>query len=86
MTTGHKHRHLVVASFETRLVRLLRKPLRHETNIVKVDVSPYPYGPCPGEKGCPHRLLHPRPDCWTLSLLGILHRWTGLTLKVEGEG
>lgn len=52
-------------------VRLMRKPLVHSTNLTRVDRSPYPYGPCATHS-----------DCWTLSTLSILHRWTGLTLEV----
>lgn len=81
MTDGHKHRHVRIKSFNTRLARWLRKPVRHETNITKVDVSPYPYRPCDYSQGCPNRLLHPRPDCWVLTRLSIFHRWTGLTLE-----
>ena len=84
MTDGHKHRMVRVASFDSRLVKWLRKPVVHSTDYIRVDKSPYPYGPCDGTKGCPHRLLSPPPDCWVLTRLSVLHRWTGLTLYVEG--
>ena len=76
MTSGHKHRIVTVPSWDTWYVRLLRKPLWHCRDIRRVDESPYPYGPCAKTKRA-------NPTCWTLSLLGILHRWTGLTLYVE---
>ena len=84
----HRHWHVLVESRDTRWVRLLRAPLLHVRNLDRVEASPYPYGPCPKrpENGgvCPgHR------DCWTLSTLAILHRWTGLTLyfpEKAGEG
>lgn len=79
MTDGHKHRHLHVDSFDSWWVRALRKPLRHTTNVARVDPSPYPYGMCDDPR-CPNTYKHPRPDCYTLSLLGIAHRWTGLVL------
>lgn len=76
MTTGHKHRHLRVRSWDTPLVRVLRRPLWHRSDTNRVDASPYPYGVCPQtDQGA--------PTCYTLSLLGILHRWTGLTLEVR---
>lgn len=70
MTDGHKHRTVKIRSWDAWWVRALRKPLFHTTNVVRVDPSPYPYGPC---------AIH--HDCWTLTPLGILHRWTGLTLE-----
>lgn len=79
VTDGHKHRMLRV-NVHSRLVRWLRKPLRHSTNYPRVDRSPYPYRPCTDER-CWTRYRHPRPDCWVLTPLSILHRWTGLTLE-----
>ena len=67
MTTGHKH-HTVAVKEKSLTLKLLRIPLRHRTNPMDVDESRYPYGPC-----------KTHADCWTLSALGILHRWTGLT-------
>lgn len=81
MTDGHKHRHVVVPSWDRWYVRLLRKPLLHSTNYARVDRSPYPYGPCADPK-CKNSYRMPPPDCWVLTPLGILHRWTGLTLEV----
>ena len=78
MTDGHKHRHVVVPSWDKGYVSALRRPLWHQPVFTqgtedRVTASPYPYGPC--EKG------HDR--CWVLTPLGILHRWTGLTLEVK---
>lgn len=72
MTEGHKHRLVRVTP---RVMRLMRKPLIHCRDLDRVDASPYPYGPCNLSFG-------KNPTCWTLSLLSILHRWTGLTLYV----
>lgn len=73
MTDGHKHRLLRVKR-GGRLYRVLRHPLWHCRDLDRVNRSPYPYGPC---------ALSTEPvTCWTLSPLGILHRWTGLTLFV----
>lgn len=74
----------MVPSWDTWYVRLLRKPIKHTTNMARVEPSPYPYGPCESLR-CPNMYKHPRPDCWTLSLLSIAHRWTGLTLEVLTE-
>lgn len=66
-----------VRSWDSWWVRALRKPVLHrfylnETSrtAVRVRFSPYPYGPCPKHH-----------DCWVLTPLGILHRWTGMTLN-----
>lgn len=73
MTDGHKH-HVVPIRTRTRLgkavLRLLRKPRWHTTNLRRVDASPYPYGPCDLHRGC-----------WYISVMSVLHRWTGLTLE-----
>lgn len=74
MSAGHAHRHVRVPHTRVWYVRALRAPLVHVRNRARVEASPYPYGECP---------YSPRPvACWTLSALGILHRWTGLTLEV----
>ena len=77
MTTGHKHRIVTVRSGRVgRLVRrALSTPLVHRTDLEQVDASPYPYGPCANEY---HN--NRGRDCYYLSLLSVLHRWTGLTL------
>jgi hypothetical protein len=64
-----------VPSFDVWYVRALRRPLYHSTDYAAVDRSPYPYGPC-----AKHGHF-----CWALTPLGILHRWTGLTLEVKGS-
>lgn len=82
MITGHKHWIVTVPSWDTWYVHALRYPLLHFTatpgtpRYEQIDASPYPYGPCPNRDGAclGHR------ECWTLSTLAILHRWTGLTL------
>lgn len=80
MTDGHYHRKVRVPSMEEWYVRLLRTPIIHrlttgaDATWARIDRSPYPYGPCPPSAGM-------NASCWTLSLLGILHRWTGLTLE-----
>jgi len=78
MTEGHKHR-TVTLRVNTRLggaVRaVLLKPRFHSTDLARVEASPYPYGLCREHLGC-----------YYLSLLSILHRWTGLTLKEKTDG
>jgi hypothetical protein len=78
MTDGHKHRLLHIGhDFNWWPVRLLRKPVWkiHDPDLrPKVDASPYPYAVIREFHGGKAR------ECYTLSLLGILHRWTGLTL------
>jgi hypothetical protein len=74
MTQGHKHRMITVKAGGL-VERVLRRPLFHCRHLARVDASPYPYGPCPMS-------IEP-VTCWTLSALGILHRWTGLTLYTK---
>lgn len=76
MTAGHKHR-VVRTRAGSRLYRVLRKPRYVTTNQRRVERSPYPYSPLPSRE----RVVE--PDRYYLSLLGILHRWTGLTLEVK---
>jgi hypothetical protein len=76
MTEGHRHR-TVRVRHGGRLRRFLTKPRWHTTDIRRVDLSPYPYGMCTQH----HSLTW--PECWYLSILSILHRWTGLTLEVK---
>lgn len=79
MTTCHKHRIVKVPSWSAWYVRALRWGILHTRNLLRVEASPYPYGPCP-KRGGPCK---GHEDCWTLSALSILHRWTGLTLYHE---
>ena len=76
MTAGHKHRLLALRS--PRLHRLLTEPRWRTEDADRVDRSPYPYGVMPspygGDKGW-----------YYLSILSVLHRWTGLTIIREGE-
>lgn len=69
MTDGHKHRMVTIAGPYVWWVRWLRKPIHHDRDIDRVDASPYPYCPCAEHE-----------DCWTMSTLSALHRWTGFTL------
>lgn len=71
MTDGHKHRHIKVRRYGLMHV-WLTTPRSHETDIDYVDASPYPYGKCPEHA-----------NCWYLSILSVLHKWTGLTLVTE---
>lgn len=88
MTDGHKHR-IVRINPSTRtggaLYAFLRKPRFHTTDLARVDASPYPYGPCREHplnwKDAPVEA----PECYTLSVLSVLHRWTGLTLVWRNE-
>lgn len=78
MTDGHKHRHLRVKSWDSWWVRALRKPVLvvHDPDLFeRVESAPYPYGPIKEYHGGKVR------TCWALTPLGILHRWTGLTLE-----
>ena len=68
MTMGHKHIEVKVKN--PRLIGFLRKPRYRTTDKWRVYYSPYPY--TRESKGVYH-----------LSLLGVLHRWTGLTLVVD---
>lgn len=81
MPEGHKHRVWRVPSFDVWYVRLLRLPLLHRTVVTPeqhraVDRSPYPYGLCTSSEAYGIK-------CYTLSPLGVLHRWFGLTLLVR---
>lgn len=84
MTDGHKHRLLHIGhDFDWWPVRLLRTPIKHQRTVQngkwhKVSVSPYPYGPC--ENPAHNTDTGMDSTCWVLTPLGILHRWTGLTL------
>lgn len=84
MTDGHKHRTLRVRKDGIRY-GVLTKPRRHITVVPgtpaywALEKSPYPYGPCGAHRWTPDR------QCYYLSLLSILHRWTGLTLYFEDE-
>jgi hypothetical protein len=82
MTDGgrwHKHRMLHVKSLDAWWIvnwlqfPLIHKPARTTREWRKVENSPYPYGPCYPTMGL-------ESPCWVLTPLGILHRWTGLTL------
>lgn len=69
MTQGHQHWLLVVDSRRKAvLARALRKRVFRTWDEEGVDQSPYPYG------------YDETDGSYYLSLLSILHRWTGLTL------
>lgn len=74
MTPGHKHRTLAVQDGR-RLVRFLRRPRWSTRDARRVNRSPYPYGVNPSTN-------HLVDETYYLSILGVLHRWTGLTLEV----
>lgn len=82
MTAGHKHRTVKVFPgahpITGTVVRLLRTPLYHTSDIERVDRSRFVWGPCQPDKG-------QESACWYLSTLGILHALTGLTLEVHGD-
>lgn len=83
MTDGHKHRHVRVKK-DGLAVRVLCAPLFTTTNFERIDASPYPYGPTDEEAF----RAGERDQPFYLSILSILHRWTGLTLEYdtsEGE-
>lgn len=70
----HRHRLVLVKNRSAWWVRALRYGIWHSmwfggSDFDKIDASPYPYGPCP---------LH--EQCYYLSGVSILHRWTGFTL------
>lgn len=73
-TRLHRHWHVPVR-YDSLVYRVLRKPLIHSMNLPRVDKSVFVFGPCKvhGDAG----------DCYTLSLLGILHGLTGLTISYD---
>lgn len=82
MTKGHKHHQ--IAMKRGKVLDFLQKPRIWSTDLNTVIKSPYPYGvvidgeivdPAPDE-------IHPN-EVYYLSILAILHRWTGLTIKVK---
>lgn len=77
MTEGHTHR-IVTVKRGGHLHRFLTKPRWHTVNLMRVDASPYPYGLC-----AIHVPLTASQPCYHLSILSVLHRWTGLTLKTR---
>lgn len=88
------HRHWqVTVKRDGWVLRWLQKPLWHTRTVVpairnewdqnrwdRIDASPYPYGPCTGRG---HDTAH--VECWYLSALSILHRWTGFSVWVQRE-
>lgn len=75
MTAGHKHRHVKIRQ-GSRLHAFLTKPRYYSVDMAQIMASPYPYGPVYPERGygCP---------VWYLSILSVLHRWTGLTIEAK---
>lgn len=79
MTPGHKHRTVKVRR-DGLVQRVLQRPLITTTNLPRVEASPYPYGILLDGQ------IQPDPrEVYYLSALSILHRWTGLTLKVPSR-
>lgn len=75
MTVGHKHR-VVRVRRGGRWTGFLIKPRYKTKDKKRVDSSPYPYGCLFTPPNTPDQIYY-------LSILGVLHRWTGLTLEVE---
>jgi hypothetical protein len=69
MTQGHWHRHVSVRK-GSRVYQFLRSPLFTSTNLKRVENSRFVWGDCGG-------------GLYYLSLLGILHPLTGLTIKTK---
>lgn len=76
-TRFHRHWTLKVGP---RAARFLRKPRRHTYNHDKAEQSRFVWGPCP---------MHPEHNglfqCYTLSILGVLHALTGVVLEWPDE-
>lgn len=75
MTSGHQHHYVIVNENNPAarwIVKALRKPRLVTWDTERVEASPYPYGP--GAHGS-----------YYLSLLRVLHRWTGLSLYFPDE-
>lgn len=70
MTAGHKHRHLHVGR-DSWVISLLTRPTLLVVGTQYAGKSRMVFGPTK------------RPDRWRLSPLGLLHAWTGLTLKIK---
>ena len=70
MTAGHRHHNLKIER-DSRLYRLLRKQWVFSTDLAYVERSRFVWGPAP------------EPERYGLSLLGLLHPLTGLTLEVD---
>lgn len=84
-TETHWHRHWNVRVKQDGLVggvvyRVLTQPIWWEADIRKVAQSKYPYRPAERTASC--KVVTE----WCLTPLGVLHRWTGLTLFVVSEG
>lgn len=77
MTAGHKHRVLTVRSLW--VYRAFRIPIWKTTDVARVDRSPYPYGAIPVVTDDSIEFVY------YLSILSVLHRWTGLAVRWKGE-
>lgn len=76
MTTETRwHRHWTWRPKSKRFASFLRQPRYITTDIAQVMRSRYPYG----------RLSETTPQMYYLSLLSVLHRWTGVVLYWEDE-
>lgn len=83
MTDGHKHREVRInpnTHVGGAVRAFLCKPRYHTTDVPKVDASPYPYGMCRD-----HWSDNGVITCYYLSILSVLHRWTGLTLLMKDK-
>lgn len=72
MTPGHKHRNVKVRA-DGWILYLLRRPTLLVVGAERAGKSRLVYGPTK------------RPDRWRLTPLGLLHRWTGLTLITKED-
>lgn len=87
MTPGHKHWNVRVRRGGI-VHRLLTRPVIRTTNLPRVEASPYPYGILlDGEIQPDPPPVEPDPsEVYYLSVLSILHRWTGLCLRLPKDG
>lgn len=80
MTEGHTHRRVRMKR-SSRLYRMLTRPLVWSEDYAALDASPYPWRA--KDEAAFRQGVRDQPYC--LSALGILHRWTGLTLHLMDE-
>lgn len=76
MTAGHRHREVRVPG---PIRYLLRRAVFDCYDIERIEASPYPY------RMDWKYIGGKRAEYGRLTILGILHRWTGLTLIVKDQ-
>lgn len=79
------HKHWAVTVRSERLMEFLRKPRWWTTDAARVDRSPYPYGVRTGAEIKTRHVSPPAPDHFYLSILSVLHRWTGFSIRWGGK-